>query len=75
MVNYYRDMWRHRSHLLSPLSALCGSKAIWKWGKEEQTAFEELKKVISKKTLLTFPNFKKNSTFIWTHLIINWEQS
>ena len=59
MVNYYRDMWRHRSHLLSPLSALCGSKATWKWGKEQQTAFEELKKVISKKTLLTFPDFEK----------------
>ena len=43
MVNYYRDMWRHRSHLLSPLSALCGSKAIWKWKKQQQTTFEELK--------------------------------
>ena len=52
-------MWQHCSHLLPPLLVLFGSKAIWKWGKEQQTTFEELKKVISKKTLLTFPDFKK----------------
>ena len=45
--------------MLSPLSTLCGSKATWKWGKEQQTTHKELKKVISKKTLLTFPNFEK----------------
>ena len=59
MVNYYRDMWRKRSHLLAPLSELVGSKAQWKWGSEQQKSFDELKKVISKETLLTFPNFNK----------------
>ena len=59
MVNYYRDMWCKRSHLLAPLSALCGSKAQWTWGTEQQKSFDELKKVISKNVLLTFPDFNK----------------
>ena len=58
-VNYYRDMWRKRSHLLPPLSELVGSKAQWKWGSEQQKSFDKLKKVINKKTLLTFPDFNK----------------
>jgi transposase InsO family protein len=59
MVNYYRDMWRRRSHLLAPLSALTSKDKPWKWGPEQQEAFEEVKKVISKETLLAFPRFDK----------------
>ena len=44
---------------MAPLSELCGNKAQWKWGSEQQKSFDELKKVISKETLLTFPNFNK----------------
>ena len=59
MVNYYRDMWRRRSHLLTPLTGLVGKDAKFVWGKEQQQAFDEMKKVISKETLLTFPDFNK----------------
>ena len=59
MVNYYRDMWRRRSHILAPLSALASNKKPWKWGPEEQKAFEEIKEVVSEETLLMFPQFDK----------------
>jgi transposase InsO family protein len=59
MVNYYRDMWRRRSHIIAPLSALTSKDVPWKWGAEQQEAFEEVKRVISEATLLAFPRFDK----------------
>ena len=59
MVNYYRDMWPQRSHLLAPLSSLTSSTAKWDWTEQCQKAFEDMKKLIAKETLLTYPNFNK----------------
>ena len=59
MVNYYRDVWRQRSHILAPLSALTSKDVPYTWGDEQQTAFEEIKRVMSSETLLTFPDFNK----------------
>jgi len=59
MVNFYRDMWKRRSHLLAPLTGLVGSTAKFIWGEEQQEAFDEMKRVIGKETLLTFPDFNK----------------
>jgi RNase H-like domain found in reverse transcriptase len=59
MVNYYRDMWRRRSHLLAPLSALVSKKKQWNWTEECQRSFEEMKRIMSKETLLAFPDFEE----------------
>ena len=59
MVNFYRDMWRRRSQLLAPLTDLVSQTKPFKWGEKEQQSFEEIKRVISKETLLTFPDFTK----------------
>ena len=59
MVNYYRDMWPQRSHLLAPLSSLTSAKIKWDWTTQCQKAFEDMKRLIAKETLLTYPNFKK----------------
>ena len=59
MVNFYRDMWRRRSQLLAPLTDLVSKTKPFKWGEKEQQSFEEIKRVISKETLLTFPDFTK----------------
>ena len=59
MVNYYRDMWPQRSHLLAPLSSLTSAKVKWTWTEEYQTSFDNMKKLIAKETLLTYPNFNK----------------
>ena len=57
MVNYYRDMWIRRSHVLAPLAALTSKTAKWKWGEEEQSAFDTMKRIIGKETLLAYPDF------------------
>ena len=59
MVNYYRDMWRHRSHILAPLTSLVSTTVPFKWTEEHQKAFDEMKRVMSKETLLSFPDFNK----------------
>jgi len=59
MVNYYRDMWPKRSHLLAPLAALTSSKVKWSWTDECQEAFEQMKNMIARETLLTYPDFNK----------------
>jgi len=61
MVNFYRDLWPRRSHILAPLNKLSGikSKKNWYWGKEEQQAFLEAKEMLRKEALLAFPDFTK----------------
>jgi len=59
LVNYYRDMWKQRSHILSPLTALTSVKVPWRWTDIEQKAFEKIKKVIARHTILAYPDFDK----------------
>ena len=59
MVNYYRDMWPKRSHLLAPLSSLTSKNVKFKWTEEHQKAFDEIKTVIAQETMLTYPDFNK----------------
>ena len=41
-------MWRRQSHTLVPLTKLVTKQAKWTWGKEQQKAFDEMKKIIGK---------------------------
>ena len=61
MVNFYRDVWPRRSHILAPLNKLTGikTKKDWYWGKEEEQAFMEAKEMLKKEALLSFPDFTK----------------
>ena len=73
MVNFYRDMWRRRSHLLAPLTGLVGKDVKYVWGKEQQSSFEEMKSVMSKETLLSFPS-TRSFTYIPTQVTTSWGQ-
>jgi hypothetical protein len=60
MVNYYCDMWPLRSHLLAPfLSSMTSAKVKWKWTPECHDSFEKMNAIMSKETLVTFPDFTK----------------
>jgi hypothetical protein len=57
MNNFYRDMWKERSGLLAPLTALTSNKIPFKWTDEHQLAFAAIKCVIGRETLLVYPDF------------------
>jgi hypothetical protein len=65
MVNYHRDMWPHRSHILSPLTAKTGApkKGVktppFIWTLEMQKAFEEMKALMAAEVLCAYPDHNK----------------
>ena len=59
IVNYYRDMWIRRSHVLAPLAALTSKTTKWEWGPKQQAAFDIAKKVIARHVILAYPDFTK----------------
>ena len=60
LVNYYKDMWPIRSHLLQHLTALTSSKARFKWTDVEQKAFYDIKLTVAHDSLLSYPDFNKS---------------
>ena len=50
-------MWVHRSETLAPLTALTLRNVPWRWTHIEQKAFDGIKRIISRETLLSYPNF------------------
>ena len=53
-TNFYRHFVYNFSHIARPLNKLKGKKE-WKWEKEHQKAFEELKKKIISQPVLALP--------------------
>ena len=52
-------MWKSRSDVLAPLSSMTSAKASWNWTPACQKAFDTIKKIVSRETLLAYPNFNK----------------
>jgi hypothetical protein len=59
MVNYYRDTWVRRSTLLASLTSMTSKNVKFKWTDEHQKAFDNIKKIICREVMLTFPDFSK----------------
>ena len=59
LLNYYRDMWASRSHLLHPLTALTPNKVKFKWTDVEQKAVDYIKRAISQDTSLEYLDVNK----------------
>jgi transposase InsO family protein len=59
MVNYYRDMWIRRSEVLAPLTRMTSKLVKWNWTEVEQTAFDTMKRLLARETILAYPDFNK----------------
>jgi hypothetical protein len=57
MINYYWDMWKGRSMLLAPLTALTSKGKPFKWEPEHTKCFDAIKRVIGREVLLAYPDF------------------
>ena len=60
MVQYYRDIWPRRSHVLDPLTeAVSGPKGInILWNDSFEISFKELKRMVYVETLISHPDCK-----------------
>ena len=61
MVQYYRDLWPRRSHILEPFTAVSSGKkgTKIKWTPELETAFKETIDMVCTETLLNYPDWSK----------------
>ena len=55
-ITFYRDMFRHRSTILAPITKLASKTVKFEWGDEQQKAFEQMKAIISEDVLLQYPD-------------------
>ena len=75
LVNFYRYMWKRRSHILEPLTTMSGKNTHFKWTSECQAAFDEMKRAISEEVLLAFPDYNSPLSCIPMPLIVKSELS
>ena len=59
LVNYDRDIWSIRSHILHPLTELMSNNVELKWKDVEQKSFDYVKFIVNQDTLLEYPNFNE----------------
>ena len=70
MVQYYRDLWEKRSHLLAPLTDLVGEcghtkatrknktkKKPWHWDACHQEAFDKIEEQLAREVLLAYMDY------------------
>ncbi|CAB0041044.1 unnamed protein product, partial [Trichogramma brassicae] len=59
MVGWYACFIAHDSEIKASLTKLLKKTEEWKWGKEQQTAFERLKSALTSAPVLARPDFSK----------------
>ena len=66
MVQYYRDLWSKRSEILAPLTQLTKGEPTkngpTKWTPACTKTFQQMKSLIFKEIILSYPDFSNNFT-------------
>jgi hypothetical protein len=59
MVNYCHDMWVRRTEPLAPSTSMTSKNVKFNWTDKRRKAFENMKKIICREVMLTFPDFSE----------------
>jgi len=59
LANYYRRFIKDFARVARPMNVLTRKDTKWRWGNEQQKAFDELKKVFTSKPVLAAPDLDK----------------
>lgn len=62
LANYYRRFVRGFAHIASPLTDLLSKKTAFKWGTDQQRAFDALKDALTSTPVLSAPDFSADFT-------------
>ena len=57
-------MWARHSHISAPITKITSSKVKFKWNKIKQDVFKEIKRIVARGVLLTYPVIMRNLEFI-----------
>ena len=60
MASYYRTLIPGLSVTARPLFALLKKEAAWRWGPEEEAAFQEIKRALTSKPVVRAPDFSRD---------------
>ena len=60
LLNYYRDIWSNPPNLLQYLTARTSTKVMFKWTDVEQKAFDKIKQIAARDTLLLYTDFNES---------------
>ena len=58
-------MWPRRSHILASLTRLMSIKEKFKCTQVKQDDFDEIKRIVARDTLLTYPYFNETFKFLY----------
>ena len=59
LVNYFRDILSKPTNWLQYLTALTSTKVMFKWTDVEQKAFDKIKQIAARDTLLLYTDFNE----------------
>ena len=59
MVNFIKNHIPRRAQMLAPLTKLTRKDVVFKWGEEEQTAFDRVKATVSESMMLMYPRIDR----------------
>ena len=58
-VNFYRDMYPRRSHILAPLTSMSSKKGNIPWDDNCEKAFKQMKALLAQDVMLRYPDHNK----------------